>query len=172
MTKLQQIQTVLEVVPDGLWGPKSQAALDALIRPPSGVEFDERTEKNLATLNAGSQRLMRMFMRQLVPYMAARGVAAKIISGTRTFAEQDALYAKGRTAPGPKVTNARGGQSNHNFRCAADIGLFKDGDYLEDSPLYLEAGPIGKACGLQWGGDWKFKDYPHFEATQFKEAAN
>ena len=177
--KIKAIQTLLGVKADGAFGPLSMGALKALISPHTepadvretspGAEFDELTERNLATLNAPSQVVFRQFLRKLVPYMAAQGVVAKIISGTRTYKEQDALYAKGRTAPGPRVTNARGGQSNHNFGCAADIGLFKGGDYLEDSPLYLEAGPIGESVGLSWGGRWKsIKDYPHFEALEFK----
>lgn len=88
----------------------------------------------------------------------------KIISGTRTYAEQDALYAKGRTAPGFKVTNARAGYSNHNFGVAFDVGIFNGSDYLEDSPLYRKLAPVGKALRLSWGGDWKsIKDEPHYE---------
>ena len=183
------IQLALDVTADGSFGPKTFAAYERLKLAPAasewppvapaplpppvpGAAFDERTEKNLATLNAKSQVLFRLFMAKLIPHMAAKGVVAKIISGTRTFAEQDALYAQGRTKPGPIVTRAKGGQSSHNYRCAGDVGLFKDGDYLEDSPLYLEAGIIGESAGLSWGGRWKsIKDYPHFEALQFKEAA-
>jgi len=136
------------------------------------VTFDERTERNLRTLNKESEALFRKFMARLVPFMEERGVVAKIIDGSRTWEEQDALYAQGRTKPGKRVTNAKGGQSNHNYGCAADIGLFRGGDYLEDDPLYLAAGEIGKEVGLQWGGDWRrMKDYPHFEAKQFWSAA-
>lgn len=106
---------------------------------------------------------MREFLTIAVPLMAKRGVTVKVISGTRSYDEQDALYAKGRTAPGPRVTNARGGYSNHNFGVAADIGLFKGKDYLEDSPLYSELGPIGESVGLEWGGRWKFVDEPHYQ---------
>ena len=41
----------------------------------------------------------------------------------RTFAEQDALYAQGRTKAGSIVTKARGGQSYHNYGLAIDIVL-------------------------------------------------
>ena len=44
----------------------------------------------------------------------------RITQGLRTIAEQDALYAKGRTTPGKKVTNAKGGQSVHNYGFAVD----------------------------------------------------
>ena len=46
----------------------------------------------------------------------------------RTFAEQDALYAQGRTKGGLKVTNAKGGQSYHNYGLAIDIVLLIDKD--------------------------------------------
>ena len=42
------------------------------------------------------------------------GVEALITCTWRSGAEQDALYAQGRSRPGPKVTNARAGQSAHN----------------------------------------------------------
>jgi peptidoglycan LD-endopeptidase CwlK len=128
-------------------------------------EFDSRTEKNLATLLPGAQELARVFMRRVL----AAGINARIIDGSRTFAEQDALYAKGRTRPGPKVTNARGGQSNHNFGIAWDIGIFSGNSYLPESPLYEKAGPIGRAMGLEWGGDWKsLKDRPHYQCKTGK----
>jgi peptidoglycan LD-endopeptidase CwlK len=122
--------------------------------------FDGRTEANLQTLLPAAQQKAREFMK------AVQGIGAtvKIISGTRTFGEQDRLYRQGRDLPGPKVTRARGGQSNHNFGVAWDIGLFQNGQYLDESPLYAKAGEIGKELGLEWGGDWSgFPDEPHFQ---------
>lgn len=79
------------------------------------------------------------------------------------YAEQDALYAKGRTAPGPKVTNARAGYSNHNFGIAFDIGVFEGTRYLCDSPKYKAVGALGMDLGLEWGGSWKtIVDQPHY----------
>ncbi len=125
------------------------------------MTFDERTEKNIATLLPKAQQKAREFMAAV----KAAGIYAKMISGTRSYEEQDALYAQGRTAPGRKVTNAKGGYSNHNFGIAWDIGIFdQHGQYLEESPIYSQAGRIGKELGLEWGGDWKnFADEPHFQ---------
>lgn len=100
---------------------------------------------------------------------------------TRTFAEQDALYALGRTAPGKIVTNAKAGRSYHNYGLAFDIVLLKDkdgsgtfesaswetdvdfdGDGVAD---WIEVVKICKDYGWSWGGDWKFTDKPHFEKT-------
>lgn len=123
-------------------------------------EFDDRTEKCIATLLPKVQEQAREFLRRL----QAAGIPAKIISGTRTYAEQDALYAQGRTKPGAVVTKARGGFSNHNFGIAWDIGIFTGGTYQPESPLYAKAGAIGREMGLEWGGDWKtIVDLPHFQ---------
>ena len=100
----------------------------------------------------------------------------------RTFAEQDALYAQGRTklfdANGNRlgrVTNAKGGQSYHNFGTAFDIVLIIgrnaswdmvsdfDNDKKSD---WMEVTDILLSNGFEWGGLWKtFKDYPHFQKT-------
>ena len=93
----------------------------------------------------------------------------------RTIAEQDALYAQGRTKPGNKVTNAKGGKSYHNYGQACDICLIIDGkevswDTLKDYDGdrisdWMEAVAIFKTRGWEWGGDWTKKDYPHFQKT-------
>jgi peptidoglycan L-alanyl-D-glutamate endopeptidase CwlK len=128
------------------------------------TEFDERTEKNISTLHPKAQAKAREFMAQAVPLMEQLGAIVKIISGNRTYAEQDALYAQGRTKPGRIVTNARAGYSNHNWGTAWDVGVFKDGKYLDESPLYKSLGKIGQSLGLEWGGAWaRIVDEPHFE---------
>lgn len=92
----------------------------------------------------------------------------------RTFKEQDELFAKGRTAPGARVTNARGGLSMHNYGLALDIVLIKDGTALWDVKAdldgdgkadWIEIVNTLKQYGWQWGGDWKFYDAPHFEKS-------
>jgi peptidoglycan L-alanyl-D-glutamate endopeptidase CwlK len=52
--------------------------------------------------------------------------------------------------------------------CVAwDIGIFQGGQYLPESPLYRQAGNIGKGLGLEWGGDWtRFRDEPHFQVVR------
>jgi peptidoglycan L-alanyl-D-glutamate endopeptidase CwlK len=99
----------------------------------------------------------------------------------RTFAEQDALFAQGRSKPGKVVTNAKGGQSYHNYGLAIDIvlildkdknGTFEtaswdvksdfDGDKKAD---WMEVVQIFKRYGFEWGGDWKFLDLPHFQKS-------
>jgi peptidoglycan L-alanyl-D-glutamate endopeptidase CwlK len=122
--------------------------------------FDPRTETNIKTLLPAAQEKAREFMAACL----AAGITLKIIGGTRTYDEQNALYEQGRTTSGSIVTNARGGYSWHNFGIAWDIGIFVDSKYLDESPLYAKAGAIGKSLGLEWGGDWTtIQDEPHFQ---------
>ena len=154
------------LVPDGIVGPKTWAAIKAQAKAkPAAVdaspgEVDERSEKVIATLHPR----LRDPARKFVLAAAEQGVTIKLISGLRTYAEQDALYAKGRTAPGPVVTKARAGYSNHNFGLAFDIGVFSGGKYIPESPAYKTIARIGKWLGFEWGGDWtSIKDEPHYQ---------
>ena len=83
----------------------------------------------------------------------------------RTVAEQDALYAQGRTQPGSIVTNGRGSsyQSQHQWGIAFDFyradGL---GAYNTTGRFFERVGEIAKSLGLGWGGDWSsLVDRPH-----------
>jgi len=113
---------------------------------------------------------------------ALTGKAACRFSYTlRTFAEQDALYAQGRTKKGPIVTKARGGESYHNYGLAVDIVLLidNDGDGIYETPSWDEKGDydsdkkaewmeivtIFKKYGWEAGIDWHFRDAPHFQKT-------
>src|SRR3954451_18499742 len=54
--------------------------------------FDSRSELNIRTLHPSAQQLARALLKSL----KGVGVDARVISGTRTYAEQDALYRVGR----------------------------------------------------------------------------
>jgi peptidoglycan LD-endopeptidase CwlK len=133
------------------------------------MAVDQRSEKNIATLNPKVQLLAR----KLIETATAQGIHVKVISGHRTYEEQNDLYAQGRTKPGQIVTKAKGGQSNHNFATAFDVGIFsEDGKkYYDDSHDYERVGKIGEALGLEWGGSWKFVDEPHFQYTEGRSMA-
>ena len=110
----------------------------------------------------------------------------RITDGARTAEEQFALYQKGRTLPGPKVTNCDGKKfkSNHQIKAdgyghAVDIfpcGVIENGTYrkftsaegYDDKKLKLIADHIlavakSKKINIEWGGNWKMHDTPHFE---------
>ena len=129
-----------------------------------------------------------IYLNEIIPALSGKAIC-RFAYTLRTFAEQDALYAQGRTklfdANGRTlgvVTKAKGGQSIHNFGLALDIVLLKDtnGDGTFESASWedtldfdkdgradwMEIVSILKKNGWIWGGDWKsFKDKPHFEKT-------
>ena len=96
-----------------------------------------------------------------------KGVHPVIVQTLRTFEEQDLLYQKGRTRPGPKVTNARAGASLHNYGLALDFCLQVNGKLVwEVDKNWMIVVDCFKACGFEWGGDWRsFSDYPHLEKS-------
>lgn len=98
----------------------------------------------------------------------AAGIDLLVTSTYRDNDSQNALYAQGRTAPGRIVTNARAGQSWHNYRCALDVVPLVNGKpaWNAKDEVWQTVGKLGKQAGLEWAGDWKkFKEYPHFQYT-------
>lgn len=106
----------------------------------------------------------------------AKGIDIRITQGIRTIAEQNALYAQGRTVPGGIVTKAKGGSSMHNYGLAVDFCLLhKDGtisfNMTEDMDKdgkkdWMEVVEVFKLHGWTWGGDFhSIIDTPHFEKT-------
>lgn len=96
------------------------------------------------------------------------GIDLLVTSTFRDFESQDKLFAQGRTAPGKIVTNARGGESFHNYRCALDVVPLVAGkpDWDGSHPIWAEVGRIGEECGLEWAGKWvHFKELAHFQYT-------
>lgn len=166
---ISEVQEALGVTVDGKAGPETWGAIyERVVKPsrarqlppPTVDEVDARSEKVIASLQPPVQPLARA----LVQKSASNGIRIKVLSGLRTYAEQDALYAQGRSAPGKVVTNARGGHSNHNFGIAFDVGVFEGAKYLGDSPKYKAVGVLAMELGLEWGGNWKtIVDQPHFQ---------
>lgn len=98
---------------------------------------------------------------------SAQGIQVIITSTYRSSEEQDKLYAQGRTTSGNVVTNARGGQSFHNWKIALDFCPVKNGvAQWNDKALFTKIGLIGESCGFEWGGRWtSFLDLPHLQYT-------
>jgi peptidoglycan L-alanyl-D-glutamate endopeptidase CwlK len=134
--------------------------------------FTKRTLENLAGLNKKARAKLEPFVVAAQAAMAAHGVTVEVISGLRSWAQQSALYAQGRTKPGKIVTKARPGSSWHNYGLAIDLGLFKGGRYLDGAEpklaaqLYAELGKIAAGMGIEWAGTWRsFPEGPHFQVT-------
>jgi peptidoglycan LD-endopeptidase CwlK len=121
------------------------------------------------------------FARQLVEFesrLADAKLPFFLFMALRTFEDQDELYTQGRTKPGTIVTNARGGDSLHNYGLAADFVL--DGQVEKPGIQWswniqsdvnadrrndwLQMAEIAVSCGLEPGWFWKkFPDAPHVQ---------
>lgn len=118
--------------------------------------------------------LIREEVRQLVDKINSQiltsSVKMIVTQGLRTFEEQDKLFAQK-----PRVTNAKGGQSIHNYGLAFDFCLAYGGRTIWDTvkdfdndkvPDWMEVVKVFKAAGYAWGGDFRsIVDKPHFEKT-------
>ena len=114
---------------------------------------------------------MQVLARAFAVKMAEDGVPFIFTCTRRTQAEQNKLYAQGRTKPGRIVTWTK--KSKHIDGLAFDIAVctkdmkphwdLKVDVDADGIPDYEEAGKIGESVGLVWGGRWKTPDYPHFE---------
>jgi len=107
--------------------------------------------------------------------MYGQGQPVRVVQGLRTFEEQDALYAIGRTTQLDRspVTNARAGESAHNFGKAIDVYPLEEGRVVippSSDQRWQTISNVGKNVGLKWGGDFKrLKDYPHLEMPNWRE---
>lgn len=180
---IKAIQGEVGVKRDGVFGPVTAGAVLAALRarhadPLSDQRgpvtttaqfvFDDRTERNLGSLDMKAASRFREFLALANATAATMGCTIKLISGTRTFAEQERLY-QAYLNGGPKAAPA--GSSWHNYGIAGDCAVFQGGIYCDqDNPklaeqVYAAIAVHAKACGLEWGGTWRGKscDPPHFQ---------
>jgi hypothetical protein len=98
--------------------------------------------------------------------MRARGFGMVLLEGYRSPERQNALAAQGN-----HVTQAKGGQSKHQYGLAVDLAPIRAGKVVisERDPWAMQAyqalGEEAQRAGLTWGGNWSFKDYGHIEQT-------
>ena len=107
-------------------------------------------------------------VKKFVALCKGDGIELLVTSTYRDHESQNALYAQGRTEPGRVVTNAKGGQSFHNYRCAVDVVPLVNGkpDWDGTHPIWAKIGNYGKLAGLEWAGEWtRFKELAHFQYT-------
>lgn len=153
---------------DGIHGARTDAAEAAWEATHdriamSGGRWDPATEQRLRTLLPAAHEQARRCLRALF----AAGLRPRIVSATRSYPEQDALFRVGRRGVRGEriVTRAKGGESRHCFAIAWDCGLFSPmGAYLADSPDYDRLGVYWQPPGITWGGTWtSLRDAPHYE---------
>lgn len=89
-----------------------------------------------------------------------------LVQSFRSAADQAALYAQGRTAPGKIVTYAKPGSSYHEWGLAFDVAIADahgQPSWPNDVSLWTQIGKLGEELGLTWGGRFPSPDYGHFE---------
>lgn len=97
-----------------------------------------------------------------------------IIFGYRSNEEQTKLYNQGRTTAGKIVTNAKAGQSPHNYACAVDCWVMdSDGKTIDwTNPVYkniCREHAMTVADKIVWGGSFKsIIDFPHWEKRTWR----
>jgi|SRR6186713_3103368 len=123
---------------------------------------DKISEDRIGKLHPKTRPIFKAFIEEAE---AELNITLRVVQGLRTIKEQNDMYAKGRTTPGPKVTNAKGGSSYHNYGLAIDLAELKDGKINWDFQYELLL-PFAKKYNLVWGGSFTtIIDRPHFELT-------
>lgn len=115
---------------------------------------------------AGGEKLLQgltpdtiAFVLEVARRARLEGITIRLVSGKRSCAQQNALYAQGRTAPGPIVTGARGCRSWHVQGRAVD---FEPQPRTQAS--YARVGAIAVELGGVWGGQFSnLNDIGHVE---------
>lgn len=140
------------------------------------ITIDKPTKEKIELAHPKLRDELKNLIEKINKDILTGSAKVRITHTLRTFEEQAELYAQGRTKPGKKVTNAKAGDSFHNYGLAVDIVLIINGvsaswdtkkDFDRDQQSdWMEVVKVFKDAGWVWGGDWRsFKDMPHFEKT-------
>jgi peptidoglycan L-alanyl-D-glutamate endopeptidase CwlK len=108
-------------------------------------------------------------VRSLAALLADENIIIRVTQGLRSWNEQQALYAQGRTTPGKIVTNAPPGYSWHQFGLAVDVAPFNlegQPDWNAEDPNWKRIIALGESLGLVSGSTFiSCPDDPHFQLT-------
>lgn len=120
--------------------------------------YKTRNDAEIETLDPVFQVVAKEAMQEA----EEAGLDILITEGYRTRERSDQLHED------PLVYAVAGGWSMHNFRVAFDcVPVRSDGSVnYGDTDMYRKFAAICKKHGMDWGGDWKQRDLPHFEYTQ------
>lgn len=100
------------------------------------------------------------------------GLDVLVYCTVRTMQEQEVLYEQGRIKPGKVITNARPGESAHNWGFAFDGAPLVGGkiDWDPENPVWQQYGKLAVNLGLEWAGNWvHFKEYPHIQLPNWEQ---
>ncbi|MFS0765621.1 peptidoglycan-binding protein [Peribacillus phoenicis] len=136
-------------------------------------------DRSVKKMGKGMNPVVKASALEMVERAYNEGITVQISEGYRSLEEQAALYGQGRVysyngknysnLAKPIVTNAKPGQSYHNYGLAIDFFIVSDDGrraIWTVNSKWQRVAAIGKDLGFKWGGDWSsFKDYPHLEMT-------
>jgi hypothetical protein len=139
--------------------------------------WDSATDKNIGKLHPAIRSDFSTFINRVDKEL---GIKLKLYYSYRTFNEQNELYSHGRTQEElnkvglknvvakpnlPKITNAYGGLSYHNYGLAGDVAKVSGNSLIYDFD-WSGVVKIAKELGFSWGGDFtSIVDKPHFQKT-------
>jgi len=148
------------LIQEGIINPRTR---QKLFDPSAKDNFKNRpSSNNLNSLDP----YVSLLARKLLQLGKLNNLDIMINVAFRSWDDQDKLYASGRTMPGQIVTNARGGESYHNWGLAFDASPIENGKISNNIMLFKKMGKLGEQVGLEWGGSFKsIVDYPHFQVT-------
>jgi hypothetical protein len=176
------------VVVDGVWGPRSQRALDLILGP--GREATAETVGLLrlrpgepvplvATLSSRDIKLAHPLLQAALADLLSRSPPGRWVLSqtTRSAADQAAAKARGASRAAP-------GRSPHNFSpsLAIDVLRYIDGKPAERVEDYADLRAVATKHRLRWGADWnmdgrtreegdtseRLVDAPHIELVDWK----
>ncbi|WP_376708015.1 M15 family metallopeptidase [Peribacillus frigoritolerans] len=136
-------------------------------------------ERSVKKMGKGMNPVVKASALEMVERAYNEGITVQISAGYRSLEEQANLFGQGRVysykgknysnLAKPIVTNAKPGQSYHNYGLAIDFFIVSDDGkkaIWTVNSKWQRVAAIGKELGFIWGGDWtSFKDYPHLEMT-------
>lgn len=137
--------------------------------------MDKITLSRIETAHPAVRQDLRDIYSEICSRLTGRA-QCRFVEVLRSEARQAELYAQGRSKPGKIVTNAKPGESYHQYGLSVDICLIIDGkeaswdmitDFDHDSIAdWMEVVHVFKEHGWEWAGDWKrFREAPHFQCT-------
>lgn len=128
-------------------------------------------ERSTDRMGDGMNDIVKESALEVIRRAYSEGIYVQLSAGFRSISEQNALYVQGRRGIKGEsvVTNAKGGQSYHNYGLAVDYFLLSDDGRTAlwtVNDKWRRVAAIAKELGFEWGGDWTgFKDNPHLQMT-------
>ena len=139
--------------------------------------WDKHTNRRIGLLHPLIRRYVALAVNELEK---EHNIFVRVSDGLRDFDEQDRLYGSSRTSKklyergvnveyanpkGSWRTNAKGGESFHNYGLAVDLVEIRDGKAHWGDAKWDIISEVFKKHGFEWLFEQIKKDKPHFQMT-------